>query len=41
MNRLPHSLLEHGYQAFDLGDLDAAVDAVSLPGKTGNVLLKF
>ncbi|MGJ7512319.1 alcohol dehydrogenase catalytic domain-containing protein [Variovorax sp. GT1P44] len=30
-----------GYQEFDLGDLDAAIDAVSVPGKTGNVLLNF
>ena len=30
-----------GYQEFDLSDLDAAIDAVSAPGKTGNILLKF
>ena len=30
-----------GYQAFDLTDLGAAIDAVSAPGKPGNVLLNF
>ncbi|PLZ00718.1 alcohol dehydrogenase [Burkholderia sp. WAC0059] len=30
-----------GYREFDLADLDTAIDAVSAPGKTGNVILKF
>jgi NADPH:quinone reductase-like Zn-dependent oxidoreductase len=29
------------YREFDLADLGAAIDAVSAPGKTGNVILKF
>ncbi|MGQ7932553.1 zinc-binding dehydrogenase [Paraburkholderia sediminicola] len=30
-----------GYREFDLTDLGAAIDAVSAPGKAGNVILKF
>lgn len=30
-----------GYREFDLADLGAAIDAVSAPGKTGNVIIKF
>lgn len=30
-----------GFQAFDLSDLKAAVEATTMPGKTGNVILNF